>query len=176
MVENSTYQRGQLKRRLFAAGLKQRICEMCGQGEEWNGRRMSLVLDHINGHANDHRLQNLRIVCANCAATLDTHCGRNTPSRRRCAGCGEVFAPHTKRQRYCSPKCVGVANGDRLRGVPQPGIRRVERPSYQQLMEDVRTMSMLAVGRKYGVTDNAVRKWIRWYERGSEGKGETEAA
>ena len=25
-------------------------------------------------------------------------------------------------------------------------------------------MSFLAVGRKYGVSDNAVRKWIRWYE------------
>jgi transposase-like protein len=31
-------------------------------------------------------------------------------------------------------------------------------------MADVRSMSMLAVGRKYGVSDNAVRKWIRWYE------------
>ena len=31
-------------------------------------------------------------------------------------------------------------------------------------MEDVKSMSMLAVGRKYGVSDNAVRKWIRWYE------------
>jgi transposase-like protein len=25
-------------------------------------------------------------------------------------------------------------------------------------------MSFLAVGRKYGVSDNAVRKWLRWYE------------
>ena len=25
-------------------------------------------------------------------------------------------------------------------------------------------MSICAVGRKYGVSDNAVRKWIRWYE------------
>jgi transposase-like protein len=25
-------------------------------------------------------------------------------------------------------------------------------------------MSWLAVGRKYGVSDNAVRKWVRWYE------------
>jgi transposase-like protein len=31
-------------------------------------------------------------------------------------------------------------------------------------MGDVKSMSMLAVGRKYGVSDNAVRKWIRWYE------------
>ena len=24
-------------------------CELCGQGEEWRGRRMALILDHING-------------------------------------------------------------------------------------------------------------------------------
>jgi transposase-like protein len=35
-------------------------------------------------------------------------------------------------------------------------------------MADVSSMSMLAVGRKYGVSDNAVRKWIRWYEYGRE--------
>jgi hypothetical protein len=45
---------------------------------------MSLVLDHINGVANDHRLANLQLVCANCAATLDTHCGRNIPRGREC--------------------------------------------------------------------------------------------
>jgi transposase-like protein len=26
-------------------------------------------------------------------------------------------------------------------------------------------MSYVAVGRKYGVSDNAVRKWQRWYRR-----------
>jgi transposase-like protein len=26
-------------------------------------------------------------------------------------------------------------------------------------------MGFLAVGRKYGVSDNAIRKWIRFYER-----------
>jgi uncharacterized protein YjcR len=31
-------------------------------------------------------------------------------------------------------------------------------------MEDVASMSFLAIGRKYGVSDNAIRKWIRWYE------------
>ena len=176
MVENSTYRRGQLKDRLFAEGLKQRICELCGQDELWHGRRMSLVLDHINGVANDHRLENLQIVCANCAATLDTHCGRNLPRERTCPGCGQTFAPKNIRHRYCSQACWGTVYSERKLGIPQPHLRRVERPSYEQLVEDVGTMSMLAVGRKYGVTDNAVRKWIRWYERGSEGKGETEAA
>ena len=31
-------------------------------------------------------------------------------------------------------------------------------------MADVSESSFLAVGRKYGVSDRAVRKWIRWYE------------
>ena len=176
MVMNSTYPRGQLKDRLFAVGLKQRGCEMCGQGENWNGRRMSLVLDHINGVSNDHRIENLQIVCPNCAATLETHCGRNVPRQRTCPGCGRTFAPKHIRHRYCSRECWGTVYSERKSGVPQPHLRKVERPSYQQLKADVRTMSMVAVGRKYGVTDNAVRKWIRWYERGSEGKGETEAA
>jgi len=38
MVENSTYNRGHLKQRLYDEGLKKRVCELCGQGELWNGR------------------------------------------------------------------------------------------------------------------------------------------
>jgi hypothetical protein len=37
--------------------------------------------------------------------------------------------------------------------------------NHEQLQADLATMSYLAVGRKYGVSDNAVRKWLRWYER-----------
>ena len=48
--------------------------------------------------------------------------------------------------------------------MPAPERRKVERPSYEQLMADVASMSFVAIGRKYGVSDNAVRKWIRWYE------------
>jgi hypothetical protein len=46
MVENSTFNRTHLKKRLYEEGLKQRKCEMCGQGELWHGKRMSLILDH----------------------------------------------------------------------------------------------------------------------------------
>ena len=167
MIEHSSYARGQLKERLFIEGLKHRVCEICGQGELWHGRHMSLVLDHINGVSNDHRLHNLRIVCPNCAATFATHCGRNLPRERSCPGCGQTFSPRHIRHRYCSQGCWGTVLGERLRGVPQLERRKVLRPSYEQLMEDLRTMSFLAIGRKYGVSDRAVRKWIRWYEQGS---------
>ena len=96
LVDGSTYNRGKLKQRLYDEGLKQRRCEMCGQGEEWRGQPMSLILDHINGYPTDNRLENLRIVCPNCAATLETHCGRKNRldvSRRSCLVCGAEFTP-----------------------------------------------------------------------------------
>jgi hypothetical protein len=159
LVEGSHYSRTDLKRRLYATGRKTRSCELCGQGEEWRGRRMALILDHINGVATDNRLENLRIVCPNCAATLDTHCGGNNRVEalpRACALCETEFRPRFPAQRYCSQACGMRA--------PKPFRRKVPRPSYDQLMIDVGSMSMVAVGGKYGVSDNAVRKWIRWYE------------
>src|SRR3954453_2257436 len=41
LVEGSTYNRGHLKKRLFDEGLRQRRCELCGQGEDWRGAKMS---------------------------------------------------------------------------------------------------------------------------------------
>lgn len=41
--------------------------------------------------------------------------------------------------------------------------REVPRPAYEQLLDDLKTMSYCAVGRKYRVSDHAIRKWIRWY-------------
>lgn len=164
LVEDSSYPRASLKRRLYSEGIKERRCELCGQGEEWNGARMSLILDHTNGVANDNRLENLQIVCPNCAATLSTHCGRNKPLRARtpCEWCGEVFTPETPTQRYCSRACGIHAPSSRA---PHPERRKVERPPYDVLLAELAASNFCAVGRKYGVSDNAVRKWLRWYER-----------
>jgi transposase-like protein len=164
LVEGSTYQRSRLKERLFAEGLKTRACELCGQGEMWHGRRMSLILDHVNGVHDDNRLENLRIVCANCNATLETHCGRNTrlpQVERACLRCGTPFFPRNERHRYCSRACGQRA--PRPHG-PQPGRRRVERPPYEQLVREIAELGYLGVGRRYGVSDNAIRKWRRAYE------------
>ena len=78
LIENSTYNNtSSLKERLYQEGLKIKCCELCGQGELWKGKKMSLILDHENGVHNDNRIENLRIVCPNCNATLETHGGKN---------------------------------------------------------------------------------------------------
>jgi hypothetical protein len=138
---------------------------------------MSMILDHINGVRDDHRIENLRMVCPNCAATLDTHCGRRNRierAKRPCLRCEKEFVPAYAKQRYCSRYC-GVrwdrSNCSRRagrRGVPKPSSRKAERPPHGQLLAEIEAAGYSAVGRKYGVSDNAVRKWVRFYERQRE--------
>ena len=125
---------------------------------------MALILDHINGVADDNRLQNLRIVCPNCAATLDTHCGRNPAVVRICRVCGDGFRASGS-QLHCSRGCAGRSRANRA---AHKAARRVARPPHEQLVREIRSSSFLAVGRKYGVSDNAVRKWLRAYARDAE--------
>jgi hypothetical protein len=167
LVEGSTYSRSNLKPRLYDEGLKQPVCELCGQGEVWRGRHMSLILDHINGVRNDNRLENLQIVCPNCAATLDTHCGKaisTPPPLRNCQRCGTMFRAKHGPQSFCSRDC-GMRGGGRKRGVARLELRKAERPPYEKLLAEIEATGYVAVGRKYGVSDNAVRKWVRFYER-----------
>jgi len=74
--KHPTYQTGHLKRRLIKEGLKENKCEECGIGN-WNGKELICQLDHRNGISDDHRYENLIMLCPNCHSQTDTYCGRN---------------------------------------------------------------------------------------------------
>lgn len=46
--------------------------------------------------------------------------------------------------------------------------RKVDRPPYDQLLNEVNELGYSATGRKYGVSDNSIRKWIKFYENSLE--------
>lgn len=77
LVQQSTYtNNNRLRIRLIREGVLSPRCGECGLAE-WRGRAITLHLDHINGINNDHRLENLRLLCPNCHSQTDTYCGRN---------------------------------------------------------------------------------------------------
>lgn len=53
-------------------------CMVCGlDANNWNGKSMTLIVDHINGDAYDCSVANIRLVCPNCDSQLPTYKGRN---------------------------------------------------------------------------------------------------
>lgn len=69
-----------VKRRLLGAGVLKNVCDECGLSE-WQGRPLSIQLDHRNGVKNDHRIENLRMLCPNCHSQTSTFGTRNRKQR-----------------------------------------------------------------------------------------------
>jgi Zn finger protein HypA/HybF involved in hydrogenase expression len=149
LVENSYYTRALLKPRLVSEGLLEEKCECCGIGSEWNGKPLSLQLDHKNGINDDNRLENLRFLCPNCHSQTDTFGARNHKKKEKpvCKNCG---GPVNKKAvtGFCI-KCHGIRN------------RKIERPSKDILLKQVEELGYAKTGRLYGVSDNAIRKWLK---------------
>lgn len=76
-VRNSNHGRHRIKERLIKENLIAYVCAECGLNDNWNGKKLSLQLDHINGIGNDNRLENLRFLCPNCHTQQETYASKN---------------------------------------------------------------------------------------------------
>lgn len=77
LVSNSKVSRYFIKKKLIDCNLLKNECYICHMKPEWNGHKLVMVLDHINGIHNDYRQDNLRLLCPNCNSQTDTFAGRN---------------------------------------------------------------------------------------------------
>lgn len=78
LIKDSSYSCGSsLKRRLLKKKLLKNKCYICGNNGIWLNKNLVLVLDHVNGIKNDHRIKNLRMLCPNCNSQQPTFCRQN---------------------------------------------------------------------------------------------------
>lgn len=150
-----------LKKKLYAAGIKKEICEECGQLPEWNGKKLILQLDHVNGDHYDNRIENLKILCPNChtqTVTFSRGVGKLKQMEKK-----EVKRQEVKQQVLLDRNMNGGHTSKQVEY--KLSIRKIERPSHEKLMEMVKELGYCEVGRMHGVSDNAIRKWIRTYEK-----------
>lgn len=148
LVRDSTYtNRTSLKRRLISNNLLKDICEKCGLPSVWNGEKLILVLDHINGIRNDNRIENLRLLCPNCNSQTSTFCGRTRKKSYNCKKCGKVLKGEGKTGLClsCAPKKSNT----------RPKKFEVSKIKLQKLVKE-KTLTQIAL--EFGVSDSAIRK------------------
>ena len=166
--KNSKVSQSVLKRRILRNNMLAYQCSECGIGPEWCGKPLTLQLDHKNGNRTDNRLENLRFLCPNCHAQTPNFAGGLSPEiksknkqkklerelergrqlGRYCEQCGGPLRP--SQEQFCSKKCRG-----------KDARKSSKSPSKEDLEKDIKNMSFVRIGKKYGVSDNTIRKWIK---------------
>lgn len=130
-------------------------CSICQQEANWNGKKLTLILDHVDGCNNNNVLSNLRWVCPNCNSQLPTTGSRN-PNRKihakkyYCQDCGKEISKGSQRCAACESMS---------RRVP---LEKME-VTREVLKELIRNKSFVEIGKQFSVSDNAIRKWCIKY-------------
>lgn len=147
-VENSDRKGPNIKKRLLKMGVKEE-CAICKIGTMWNDIPLNHHIDHINGVHTDNRLENLRLLCPNCHSQQETT-HRNKISRKKFYYCVDCDNEINRRSERCQ-KCSNI-------------LKNAKRRKFDPSVDDLKKVltdndyNMSAVGRYYGVSDNAVRK------------------
>ena len=168
LVEHSTYSRGQLKRRLYDEGLEAAAMRALRPGRG--------LARQTHGADPRPRQRRRRTTTASrtCASSVRTAPRRSTRiavartgiSARAARRAFTAAAPF--RAEAPRPAVLLATRAARAATASPATASRsgeCERPPYEQLVAEVAATGWSAVGRKYGVSDNAVRKWVRAYER-----------
>lgn len=127
-------------------------CSICGQEPFWNGKPLTLILDHINGKNHDNRFDNLRWVCPNCNIQLPTTNRRKKAFGQKynfCIDCGKKITSKSLRCTECAQKY-------------RKDIAQESKPiTREELKTLIRENTFVDVGKQFNVSDNAIRKWCK---------------
>lgn len=156
-VENSKHGRGCVKRKIIKSNIIEYKCIKCGNDGNWMDNKLSLILDHINGVKNDHRLDNLRFLCPNCNSQTPTFSGRNVkhePLKDRYCNCGNKISSHSQ---------TGVCR-DCFHKKRSESCVEIPKISKEELINLIKTKPIRIIVLELKIRSHfIITKWCRYY-------------
>ena len=145
-VKGESVNSHKLREKLIKDGIKKCQCELCGL-EKWQGQKIPLELHHKDGNHYNNDFNNLQILCPNCHA-IQTNNGIELKKdyENFCVDCGIGISKAAIRCKSCASK---MRNKDSIKNTI----------SREELKDLIRTETFLQLGKKFNVSDNAIRKW-----------------
>jgi len=158
LSNGSSIQSFKLKNRLLKEGIFQAICSSCNL-TRWKDVNIPLELDHIDGNHQNNSLSNLRLLCPNCHALTDTYRGKNIKNCKQ----EKVRLPRIKIEKhYFCQKCnAEIASNKSKLCVQCCRLPKTNYPETSELLKMVEELGYSEVGRRLGVSDNAIRKHLK---------------
>ncbi len=154
-----------LKKRLIRDGIMEHKCYNCNL-DKWLEIKIPLEMHHKDGNNKNNNLENLILLCPNCHALTDNYRGRN---QARSTKTVEHITEKKEHKRLDSSNTPCVSCGNLRWNKAKTGLcsvclklsyRRVERPSIEILEQQTKKLGFCGTARLYGVSDNAIRKWV----------------
>jgi hypothetical protein len=148
-----------LKNKLLASGLKQFVCETCGNSE-WLGHPIPLELHHIDGDHTNNTINNLVLICPNCHTFTPNYRGKGI--KQNSWNCPKPqLKPEPKKRTFCECGTEIQKRSRRCVRCARLALARISWPQIEQLVEMIEDSSFSSVAQHLGVSDNAVRKHVK---------------
>ena len=81
-LQGSTATNSRIRTRLVKDGTLQEICDECGVGANWQGKPLTLQLEHKDGNRANWVLNNLRLLCPNCHTQTESYGWKGARKKR----------------------------------------------------------------------------------------------